>query len=67
MTSVRPIDPGFQEGEAVVLARGTYQGTQGFFVHLNHDEKWADIKESTGGIRSHPVEWLDHSSKTAAQ
>jgi hypothetical protein len=66
MTSIRPIASGFQEGEAVVLARGTYQGTRGVFLHLREDPAWADIQESGGGIRSHPVEWLEHSARTAA-
>jgi len=61
MTSVRPITPGFQPGEAVVLARGTYQGTRGIFLHLNADQNWADIEESGGNICSHPVAWMEHS------
>jgi hypothetical protein len=66
MTSVRPIGSGFQEGEAVVLARGSYQGTLGVFLRLRPDPLWADIQESGGAIRSHPVEWLEHAAKTAA-
>jgi hypothetical protein len=65
MTSIRPVATGFQEGEAVVLARGSYQGTPGVFLHLNADPKWADIRESDGVIRSHPVEWLEHTAKPA--
>lgn len=64
MTSIRPIESGFQDGEAVVLARGTYPGTRGVFLHLRQDTAWADIQESSGAIRSHPVEWLDHVTKT---
>jgi len=66
MTSIRPVPAGFQEGEAVVLARGSYQGTPGVFLHLKEDPAWADIQESNGAIRSHPVEWLEHAAKTAA-
>src|SRR5580692_7428767 len=66
MTSVRPVAPGFQEGEAIVLARGTYQGTTGVFLHLRIDPNWADIQESGGNIWSHPVAWLDHSKRKAA-
>lgn len=62
MTSIRPVAPGFREGEAVVLARGTYQGTRGVFLHLRDDANWADIEESGGSIRSHPVAWLDHAA-----
>jgi hypothetical protein len=64
MTSVRPIASGFQQGEAVVLAKGTYQGTRGIFLHLNTDPNWADIEESGGKVWSHPVAWLEHSRKT---
>jgi hypothetical protein len=66
MTSVRPIAPGFQKGESVVLAKGSYQGTCGVFLNLRTDPLWADIEESGGNIRSHPVAWLDHSAKTVA-
>ncbi len=52
--------PTFREGDEVVLARGTYQGTPGVFLHLNKDVKWADITERNGSVRSHPVEWLEH-------
>jgi len=64
MTTVRPIAAGFQQGEAVVLARGTYQGTRGIFLHLNADPNWAEIEESGGNVWSHPVAWLEHSTKT---
>ncbi len=63
MTSIRPIAPGFQEGEAVVLVKGTYQGTSGIFLHLQADPNWAEIQESGGNIWSHPVAWLDHAVK----
>jgi|HubBroStandDraft_5_1064220.scaffolds.fasta_scaffold252913_2 hypothetical protein len=66
MTTVRPIASGFQQGEAVVLARGTYQGKQGIFLHLNADQNWADIQENDGSICSHPVAWLEHSAKPVA-
>ncbi len=52
----------FHEGDAVVLANGTYQGTPGVFLRLKEDIKWADITERDGTIRSHPVEWLAHSA-----
>lgn len=67
MTSIRPVPPGFQEGEAVVLARGTYQGTRGVFLHLNDDPNWAAIEESGGAIFSHPVAWLEHSARPAVR
>jgi hypothetical protein len=48
----------FHRGDEVVLAEGTYQGTMGVFVGLRDDAGWADITESNGAVRSHPVAWL---------
>lgn len=62
MMSTRPAVPAFHEGDEVVLANGTYQGTPGVFLRLREDVKWADITESDGSIRSHPVAWLAHSA-----
>jgi hypothetical protein len=64
MMSTIPAAPTFHAGDAVVLANGTYQGTRGVFLRLKEDVKWADITESDGSIRSHPVEWLAHSAGT---
>jgi hypothetical protein len=52
----------FLEGDNVVLARGTYEGTPGVFRRLRADPRWADITERDGIVRSHPLEWLAHSS-----
>ena len=52
----------FQEGDAVVLARGTYQGTLGIFARLRADVNWAEITERNGDVRSHPVAWLELST-----
>lgn len=52
--------PTFQKGEDVFLAKGSYQGTIGTFLHLKSDANWADILEQNSQIRSHPVEWLRH-------
>jgi len=52
----------FHEGDAVVLADGTYQGTPGIFLRLRGDVNWADITEVGGRVRSHPVAWLAHST-----
>jgi len=52
----------FSEGDEVVLARGTYTGTPGVFLRSRGDIKWADILERNGAIRSHPVEWLAHTT-----
>jgi hypothetical protein len=48
----------FREGDEVVLAEGTYQGTPGVFLKLREDANWADITERNGDVRSHPVAWL---------
>jgi hypothetical protein len=64
MMNNRPVGTVFREGDEVVLAEGSYQGTLGVFVRLRNDVEWADIRERNGSIRSHPVEWLDHSTST---
>ena len=60
MMNTLPADPTFCEGDEVVLARGSYQGTLGVFLGLKEDVKWANIRERNGNVRSHPVEWLAH-------
>ena len=62
MTSNGPVGTAFREGDEVVLAQGSYQGTLGVFVRLKEDINWADITERNGSIRSHPVAWLAHST-----
>ncbi len=57
MSHTRP-DCTFREGDDVVVAEGTYQGTPGVFLRLRGDPHWADIKERNGVIRGHPVAWL---------
>ena len=54
----------FVRGERVVLAEGTYQGTRGVFLRLRPDVRWADIEETSGMIRSHPTEWLRHTTRS---
>lgn len=54
-TTARPV---FREGDEVVLAEGTYQGTLGVFLRLRKDRNWADVTERNGSVRSHPVAWL---------
>lgn len=61
MMSTTPVGTAFREGDEVVLAHGTYEGTPGVFSRLREDVKWADITERNGSIRSHPVTWLAHS------
>jgi hypothetical protein len=62
MTNTETAVPAFCAGDEVVLARGTYQGTPGVFLRLSDDVRWADITERNGNVRSHPVEWLAHST-----
>jgi len=66
MMSNRPVGTALREGDEVVLAKGTYQGTLGIFVRLRKDVNWADIRERSGSVRSHPVAWLDHSTARSA-
>ena len=63
MMSNEPVGTAFREGDQVVLAKGSYQGTLGVFVGLKKDVNWADIQERNGSIRSHPVAWLAPSTK----
>jgi len=53
-----PTDSLFLAGDPVVLAKGPNAGTVGVFLRPRADIKWADITESNGTVRSHPVEWL---------
>ena len=64
MMSEQPTGSTFREGDEVVLAKGSYQGTLGIFLRLKEDTRWADIRERNGAIRSHPVMWLAHSAIT---
>jgi hypothetical protein len=64
MTSEKRVETIFHEGDAVVLARGSYQGTLGIFSRLRADVNWAEIIERNGAVRCHPVAWLELSSST---
>jgi hypothetical protein len=57
--------PEFREGDEVVLAEGSYQGTPGVFLHLKEDPNWADIRERDGSVRSHPMAWLAHAGSAS--
>ncbi len=65
MTSTPLAVSTFREGDKVVLALGSYQGTPGVFLRLRGDVNWADITESNGEVRSHPVVWLAHAASAA--
>ena len=62
MTDIISAATEFREGDEVVLAEGSYQGTLGVFLRLKDDTNWADINERDGSIRSHPVAWLAHAA-----
>jgi hypothetical protein len=62
--SNRPAGAPFLEGDEVVLAKGSYPGTLGVFLHFREDANWADITERNGSVRSHPVVWLAHASES---
>ena len=63
---LQPADPrDFRNGDKVVLAKGSYQGTLGTFLNFKDDDPhWADIREENLDVRSHPVEWLQHQPGT---
>ena len=61
MMNIPSADPVFREGDEVVLALGSYQGTLSVFLRLE-DPNWADIRERNGDIRSHPAIWLARST-----
>ena len=63
MMNKQRIATAFRDGDEVVLAEGSYQGTLGVFLRLRGDVKWADITERNGNVRSHPVEWLAYAGE----
>ena len=61
MIETKAAPPVFRAGDGVILVRGGYTGTPGVFLNLREDPNWADITESNGLVRRHPVAWLAHS------
>ena len=57
-SAATPANCAFHEGDSVYLAKGSYQGTLGTFLHLRSDPNWAEVREADGAIRMHPVEWI---------
>lgn len=51
-------NPKFHAGEEVVLAEGPHKYVHGIFLGLKDDVEWASIKEASGAVNSHPVEWM---------
>jgi hypothetical protein len=72
VVATEPVSPGddglsrgansFRKGDQVVLTGGPHWGTPGIFLRLKSDVNWADLEERNGGVRSHPVAWMAHSS-----
>ena len=52
----------FVSGGPVPLTEGTYRGTHRFFLQLGPDIRRADISETNGVIRSHPIHWLQYAT-----
>ena len=51
-------NPKFRRGDHVILAEGLHKYTRGTFLSLRDDVEWGDIRESSGGLSIHPVEWM---------
>jgi hypothetical protein len=60
--SIELVGTALCEGDEVVLAHGSYQGTLGVFLRRKEDVNWAEITERNGSIRSHPMVWLAHAA-----
>jgi len=48
--------------EPWALVEGTYQGTRRVFLLSRRCIRWTDIEETSGVIRSHPSQWLQHAT-----
>jgi len=51
-------NPRFHAGDEVVLSDGPHKFVHGTFLGLKDDVEWASIKEASGALNSHPVEWM---------
>jgi hypothetical protein len=51
-------NPKFHAGDEVVLAEGPHKYVHGIFLGLKEDVEWAAVKEASGAVNSHPVEWM---------
>ena len=61
MMSNKRVAPTFREGDEVVLAEGTYQGTLGVFLRLDKRRQLGgNHANAMASIRSHPMAWLAH-------
>ena len=51
-------NPKFHAVDEVVLAEGPHRYVHKVFLGLKEDVEWASIKEASGAVNSHPVEWM---------
>ncbi len=63
----QPMLPRFAAGDPVRLREGTYPGTTGTFIGFRPDPNWADVEESSGRLRAHPVAWLENVAPVKAK
>lgn len=51
-------NPRFHMGDEVVLADGPNKYDHGVFLGLKADVEWAGVRDASGTVKSHPVEWM---------
>ena len=51
-------NPKFHRGDQVILAEGPHKYTRGTFLSLRDDVEWGNIRESSGALSIHPIEWM---------
>jgi hypothetical protein len=51
-------NPRFHPGDHVVFVEGPLKYTRGTFLSLRADVEWANIRESSGALSTHPVAWM---------
>jgi hypothetical protein len=56
-------NPKFHAGDQVILAEGPHKYTRGTFLNLRDDVEWGNIRESSGKLSIHPVEWMQSDLK----
>lgn len=52
-------NPKFHSGDPVVLTHGAHKYVHGIFQNLREDVEWGAIREPSGIVTSHPVEWME--------
>lgn len=51
-------NPKFRRGDHVILAEGPHKYVRGTFLSLRDDVEWGNIRESSGALSIHPIEWM---------